>query len=749
VSFDDKQLFELLPAVYRLRDVDLATSTADLLTPAEASELQTLNTTPSLTPDQVARRDELNAKRERGPLRSLLIVLAREIGVLEENLEQLYDDQFIETCAEWAAPYIGDLIGYRSVHGVAAKVASRRAEVANTVAYRRRKGTAVILEQLARDVTDWPARAVEFFERLATSQFMNHIRPYAPATVDLRAHERLAFRDTAFDSLAHTVDVRRIATGTGRYNIRNIGLFLWRVRAFPLTRSPIVPDPSDGSGRRFRLNPLGADLQLFSIPQTETEITHLAEQINVPLPLQRRFMADHLSNYYGPGLSVELAKVASVPTDPPTSIPVEAVHICNLSDEFDSGGGFVGWAHETKPGPDEIAIDPVLGRVVFGTAPTRPVLASFHYGFTLAIGGGEYERASTLDEVEPVQRVGGGVALQPALDAVAGGGVVEITDSGRYHETPVLHVNTGQHLVLRAANGVRPVLAASGNIELDIAADGTITLDGLLISGGALTLDGFADDEPRHIVLRHCTFVPGQTLNPDGTAVDDNAPSLIVAHPFAHVEIDRCILGRVQAIEGAEVTVRESIVDARAESGVAYCGLTHPSPGTPLGVSDYLAGLADIQNETAAGGDLTTEDCTIIGKTHTNVLQHASNTLFVAQLSATDLWAAPLWAERRQLGCVRFSYVPPHAITPRRFHCVPADDGDARLRPYFTSRRYGEPGYCQLQAATSDLLRRGADDEGEIGVMHGLHQPQRETNLRVRLEEYLRYGLEANFFYAT
>lgn len=37
-----------------------------------------------------------------------------------------------------------------------------RAWVANTLAYRRRKGTALVLEQLARDVTGWPATAVEF-----------------------------------------------------------------------------------------------------------------------------------------------------------------------------------------------------------------------------------------------------------------------------------------------------------------------------------------------------------------------------------------------------------------------------------------------------------------------------------------------------------------------------------------------------------------------------------------------------------
>ena len=77
------------------------------------------------------------------------------------------------------APYIGDLIGYRTLHGVVPNVASPRADVANTIRYRRRKGTASMLEQLARDVTGWPARAAEFFQLLGWTQNMNHLRTHA------------------------------------------------------------------------------------------------------------------------------------------------------------------------------------------------------------------------------------------------------------------------------------------------------------------------------------------------------------------------------------------------------------------------------------------------------------------------------------------------------------------------------------------------------------------------------------------
>ena len=36
-----------------------------------------------------------------------------------------------------------------------------------------------------------------------------------------------------------------------------------------------------------------------------------------------------------------------------------------------------------------------------------------------------------------------------------------------------------------------------------------------------------------------------------------------------------------------------------------------------------------------------------------------------------------------------------------------------------------------------------------MGAFHDLYQPQREINLRVRLDEYLRFGLEAGIFYAS
>jgi hypothetical protein len=69
--------------------------------------------------------------------------------------------------------------------------------------------------------------------------------------------------------------------------------------------------------------------------------------------------------------------------------------------------------------------------------------------------------------------------------------------------------------------------------------------------------------------------------------------------------------------------------------------------------------------------------------------------------------------------------------------------------PAFTSLRLADPGYGQLRTNAPDQIRTGADDEAEMGAFHDLFQPQREGNIRARLREYLRFGLEAGIFYAT
>ena len=166
---------------------------------------------------------------------------------------------------------------------------------------------------------------------------------------------------------------------------------------------------------------------------------------------------------------------------------------------------------------------------------------------------------------------------------------------------------------------------------------------------------------------------------------------------------------------------------------------------------------------------LTIARCTVIGQVLAHAIRLAENTIFTS----------PVLVARRQIGCVRYCYVPDGSRTPRRYRCQPdvavqdaADEvrrqaGQAgttadpaavaraqvrardRVRPAFESLRYGTPAYGQLAGACAEEITRGADDQSELGAFHDLYQAERVASLRVRLDEYTPAGLDAGIFYAS
>ena len=94
---------------------------------------------------------------------------------------------------------------------------------------------------------------------------------------------------------------------------------------------------------------------------------------------------------------------------------------------------------------------------------------------------------------------------------------------------------------------------------------------------------------------------------------------------------------------------------------------------------------------------------------------------------------------------MRFSFLPYQAVTPRRFECV--EQALASPQPYFFALRYGQPAYMKLLTSTDDSIRRGASDGGEMGAFHSLLAPQRESDLQIRMQEYLPVGLEVGLVY--
>ena len=175
-------------------------------------------------------------------LQALVGIIAEQAQVVSASLDQLYDDQFIETCALWVVPYIGDLIGFTPLRPLGpGQPSATRAEVADTIGYRSARAPLAMLEQLCSDVTGWPGMAVEYFTRLSTTQYVrNHLR-LDNAIVDVHSPITAVDVGGAFDLPPRSADVRRIDSGRGRYNIPNIGLFVWRLAPYGNHGHPVAP----------------------------------------------------------------------------------------------------------------------------------------------------------------------------------------------------------------------------------------------------------------------------------------------------------------------------------------------------------------------------------------------------------------------------------------------------------------------------------------------------------------------------
>ena len=766
------RLYELLPAVYRLRD---------------------------------AERGE--------PLRALLGVIAEQVNLVEADIAQMYDNWFIETCDEWVVPYIADLLGYKILHnsgeptevitpGAQARerILIPRRDVANVIRYRRRKGVLSLLELLARDAANYPAaRVVEFYKLLAWTQAVNFPRPTRGRTVNLRDGDELDLLDSPFDKSAHTVDLRRASShrSPGRFNIPGIGIFVWRLKSYSVTKTPAYCLEEE-SPECYTFSVLGHDTPLYNCPQPETEPTHIADELNLPTPIRRRAFEKRLighgkiirteasEKYYDHNLSIYLLER----NGGLKQISRETIIPSNLSD----------WG-KYRPPRGFVAVDPKLGRIIFppDQKPRYGAVVSYNYAFSADIGGGEYNRplsqpkdaetycvgkAETKDA--KTDRVGKG-EIYPTINAALAAwekekakypsAVIEIQNSGVYTEPLRIELQAGESLQIRAANRRRPIIRLldyQASLPDALTVKGKkgsrFALDGLLIAGRSVQIvgsdsmqNGNSEDNLEfdgennetsdagdlcEVAIRHCTLVPGWSLHCDCEPQRPNEPSLELIFTQAQITIEHSILGTIEAEaneranEPQSVRISDSILDATGENRLA------------LGTNEN--GLAYV--------NLSVARSTVIGKIKTHAIALAENSIFKGLVIVG----------RRQQGCMRFCYVTPGSRTPRRYECQPdlveqviitrQNDNlpvptvteieaakaveQMRVAPQFNSQRYGTPTYCQLTQTCADEITLGSDDESEMGAFHDLYQPQRTTNLRARLDEYTPAAAEVGIIYA-
>ena len=335
-------------------------------------------------------------------------------------------------------PYIAELVGTRLVQGLDSS--GQRLDVANTISYRRRKGTVGLLEQLAHDISSWDAKVVEFFRRLgrtrhgldppvgpigtpssqltALHQAEGLVGPltftrYLAGFADLRGRPTVRRQAALWPSTSSShwsfADTRKGNGLFGWHAIPHLGVFVWRLLS--LNVGPVTPVAVTvkGCAGWFTFDPTGRDVPLFAAQRDATAFGDIwvspteAERLK-RTPISQAPVLRRRHRRRRPAADLGLYPVVPTPTNVSMPAPVMSVAPAATTDDPYTAS--------------DLVLRPAHGRFKHAASPQPSLVATYHYGFPSEIGAGPYDRRSqTLTVATPVpphDLQGGGNALANA-----------------------------------------------------------------------------------------------------------------------------------------------------------------------------------------------------------------------------------------------------------------------------------------------------------------------------------------------
>jgi hypothetical protein len=744
---------------------------------------------------------QLDAERN-GSLGQLLQIIDEQSQLLERDIYELYDNWFVETCEESLVPYLAKLVGYHSlVRPTPLDVAdasisrewrrafSPRRDVADTIRNRRRKGTLSVLEDLAADVTGWPARAVEFRRLLRRTHDTRRTHNLArDEHIDMNDDMAISEIGGAFESSGHSLDTRSPAVWpvTGAYRPNQVGVFVWPLQVWLVVRGaacPLKSDDPDVEWQAFSFDGLGRDTPLYCSAVAETDATHIAERQNVPRPLT---VAEWLTNckaHYGRHRDLYIELYDSDTDCTVKAIAPEDIMFVDSSrfDKLDIGTS-TQW----------VAVDPARGRIKLlprpkqGLLKQHSLLVSYRYACQFTFGGGTYLRnlyelpwaetyriahrvdAQFMSDAHQAIVFSSGsrtyTSIEHAIDAAfaqsAGSAdspreiLIEITSNGAFELPESITIPEHTTLQIRAANEKRPILLVPEQFSFSGDESSRLVLDGLHFRiknhNQELTQHVRKSFSALRIIypladvsIRHCTIVADLDRElKDELGCNWNVSLAILSRAVGRrvprLTIDRSHIGRC-AIEDLSVDeeplvvrIRDCVLDTRGTASPVISNTRDwPNPN--------LEKTLDLALEFGAHIKLTVDRSTILGRVFVRELPLAETTIF----------DSPLAVLRQQEGCLRFCWVAPESRTPTRYRCVSPKNADDDLFPLFRNRASGSPFFAALWYYTPGQILRGAEDEGELGVYHSAYLQLRRAALALRLDEYIPVGFDNTLFDAT
>lgn len=659
----------------------------------------------------------------------LLVAVDRQRALLAADIDQLWQDLFIESCAQWAVPYIGALLG--------TPADAERLEVAYAIALRRRKGTPAALEDFAEVLTGWSARAIEGWQVTAWAQRLGHPPPPRIATVDL-GHAAAQRVGTPFER------ARRSVSPGGRWSPRAATAMVWPWRVVTLRQVEAAPLPVAG-GHRFALHPLAQEAPLYVRPGPRRIASDADARPAVSsrtgtetdAPVRCTYRA--LEALAAPG-DITYGGTWQVATTHPLATPAGGADppVVRLT----VGGTEVTWGQlrfgslppgapaPFPPAAGEAVVDLARGHVELGTglAAAGTLRATWHRPVPGSLGGLASDAA-----VDPEARVV--VTVNPALvtgpavvhtlaDAITAANALvaqrglTAADSRPGRPDVEIRVDTSDRLAAPPAATLAftpavprwRIVAPAPSLPV-ITGDLDLDLDGACISLEGLTLAGD---------LRLGQGLHGASLR--SITMDPTAGATLVADPEAWslaLDAERCLLGAIRAdLAAGAVDLRSCVVDGLG-SRLRVCG------GPPGGSArDAVAPGLRLGPQVRAAG------VTFVGAVRAEALD-AVDCVFVDGATVVQ----------QQEGCLRHCYLGPDPgptpSLPPLYRCLrdPA--------PTFASAGFEAAGYYTLALEPDHPLLAAATDGGEVGAYNADRRALRLARLRRRVTEFVPLGLRA------
>ena len=760
-----------------------------------------------LVPEVYRNEDSLAANP--GVLRRIVEVIGAEAARSRRSIDRLWEDQHVETCDDWAVPYIGDLVGARLVSTEDRR--ARRVDVANAVKFRRRRGTPDLLDSLVRTLSGWDVVLVEGFRRLARTRHRLDPPPRADGfftstltggTADLRSPAGAELGDGPFDEYFHTFDARLLRGRDGRFGISKLNFHLFRLRAYEMTEV----DPrelTDGLGvpRRFTVDPSGRDIALFidAEPPDPDAVAALPGQLSRPScgrPLEweitqamRCRLLGHVAYHITASIIEELRQLPNPPTGPDEQALFQLLDV-RFSSE-----------HALRRRLQD------LGATIPASPPdwyrTLVGLGLLQRSGKANLYPAQVEISSAGTAFTPVQAAAANLAdrhCQPDPENV----LVQLLihpERGRFSSVPSDAPNFTP-LVERYHYGFSGDVGAGSyprdpvpkaDVPARVASGGTVP------DGGVLQGDGLLVDDNRTYTLSVVATTPVQTnavlqagprrrpyvLLAGGAAnlAPETADSTFLIDggwygvndpadpPAAGTVADFVVAGAggldAEEFDFERVEIRFATLDpggVRADGvRIAPLRLLVRARIRRLVIRRSIMGPIHIVRDDPDDPSLVEEllicESIVDARESADRLAVSSNfgtviiegsTIF-GDVAADVLRASDTIVDgqvrvvNNQAGCFRFSASEPGAGVR-----LPPRYRDVLVpisRAIFTSTRFGDPQYAQLSVAAPAQLLGGAENGSEMGVFSHLLTPIRLQSVRAKVNEYGPVGLLAQYLF--